>query len=149
MHILFTTIATPALMAGSAVYVGPALGGILNMTDTIIVSHTIGISNSGTLNENYNYFNGNTTNLVTAGGATTNSGPNHPTGAQKFVNPAGDDWRLAAGNPAINTGTNMGIYTDYFGNARPFGSGFDIGYHEFALRYLYLPNTLKGTSAGW
>ncbi|HQW36868.1 MAG TPA: hypothetical protein PKY60_15625, partial [Thermoflexales bacterium] len=116
MSIVFTTIANPTLMAGSAVYVGSATGATLNVTNTIIVSHTIGISNTRTVNEDYNYFNANPTKIVTSGGGVTNSGPNHPAGAQKFVNPAGDDWRLVTGNPAINTGTNAGVYTDYFGN---------------------------------
>ena len=127
LDIAFNTIASPTLAAGSAIYLDSDVDAPV-VRDTIIVNHAVGISvTTGTnAQEDYNYFDGNTVNTV---GPIT-SGANHPSGAQAFVNPAGDDWRLAAGNPAINTGTDAGIYTDYFGNVRPSGSGFDIGYHE-------------------
>ncbi|MBK8836546.1 MAG: hypothetical protein IPO29_17470, partial [Anaerolineae bacterium] len=61
------TIASPTLAAGSAIFV---VSGTLNLTNTIIASHTIGISRAGgTVNENFNLFFGNALNR--AGGILT------------------------------------------------------------------------------
>ncbi|HQW36867.1 MAG TPA: choice-of-anchor Q domain-containing protein [Thermoflexales bacterium] len=149
LNIAFTTIASPTQSGGAAVFVGSRPSATLNMTNTIIVNHAVGISNTGAVNENFNYFDGNGANI--AGSGTTTSGANHPSGAQASVNPVGDDWRLAAGNPAINTGTDIGIYTDYFGAVRPSGSGFDIGYHEAAVGTVIVRKVVVGTppTAPW
>ncbi len=48
-------------------------------------------------------------------------GPLTPTG----------DYRIAAGSPAIDTGTNDAPAADFFGTKRPQGPGFDIGAHEY------------------
>lgn len=48
----------------------------------------------------------------------------------KFVNMAGEDFRLASGSPAIDKGVNAGVTVDADGKARPQGGGFDIGAYE-------------------
>ena len=49
----------------------------------------------------------------------------------KLVNPAGGDFHLQAGSPAIDKGSPNGLTTDKDGNARPRGNGIDIGAYEF------------------
>ncbi len=52
--------------------------------------------------------------------------------AQLFVNPAGNDYHLLAGSPAIDAATSTSTpATDIEGTARPQGAGFDIGAYEF------------------
>lgn len=60
------------------------------------------------------------------------------TGNPKFVNPALDNEHLQLGSAALNTGVNAGVATDFDGQPRPAGPGFDIGYDEFYFN-LYLP----------
>lgn len=51
-----------------------------------------------------------------------------------FVNAAADNYRLKSGSPAIDKGKNVSSYnikTDFYGNSRPRGSGYDIGASEF------------------
>ena len=49
-----------------------------------------------------------------------------------FVNPAGNDYHLKAGSPAINAGTSTNAPTqDLEGTPRPVGAGIDIGAFEF------------------
>jgi hypothetical protein len=51
-----------------------------------------------------------------------------------LVNPGGTtavDYKLQSSSPCINTGTNVGITTDYWGSARPQGLAVDMGAHEY------------------
>lgn len=49
-----------------------------------------------------------------------------------FVNAAGGDYHLRAGSPAIDRGTSAGAPPyDFEGQARPSGSGVDIGHDEY------------------
>jgi hypothetical protein len=53
------------------------------------------------------------------------------TPAQLFVNPAGDNYQLKSGSPAINAGTALSdVPTDIRGVKRPQGAGYDIGCYE-------------------
>lgn len=48
----------------------------------------------------------------------------------KFVNAKGNDFHLEATSPAIDTGTNVGLIQDYYGNYVPQGLAPDIGAYE-------------------
>lgn len=49
-----------------------------------------------------------------------------------FVDPAGGDFHLREGSPAIDSGTPLpAVLTDLDGNPRPFGNGYDVGAYEF------------------
>ncbi len=52
-------------------------------------------------------------------------------GAPAFVNAAGNDYHITTSSVAKDTGVNAGVTTDMDGEARPFGSGYDIGADEF------------------
>jgi parallel beta-helix repeat protein len=49
-----------------------------------------------------------------------------------FVNPAGNDYRLTAGSPAIDAGTNLSpdVVADIVGTTRPQRTAYDIGCYE-------------------
>lgn len=123
--ILFTTIAAPALTAGSALYTNK---GTVNLTNTIITSHTIGIEQIDTaeVNEANMLFFGNTANTagtVNSGGGTVNADP-------AFRDPAGSNYRLQLGSPAIDAGVDLGVNSDLDTAPRPIFAGFDIGAYE-------------------
>lgn len=55
------------------------------------------------------------------------------TASALFANPAGDDYHLKSGSPAINTGTSsFAPPADFAGLPRPAGAAIDIGAYEFA-----------------
>jgi predicted outer membrane repeat protein len=105
-----------------------ATNSTVKITDTIITSHTVAISNSdGTVYEDYNLFFVNVTNTIgsiTSGGHSLIGNPN-------FVDPVNGDYHLRFPSPAIDHGIDVGVYTDLDGNSRPYGAGFDIGAYEF------------------
>jgi predicted outer membrane repeat protein len=133
MQILHTTIASPTVVSGSAIYI---VSGTVSITDTIIVSHSIGISHTaGTVYEDYNLFFGNDQVGFISGGT------NDVSGDPWFVNPASDNYHLTIASAAIDAGTDAGVTADFDGDPRPIGAGFDIGYDEFGFPTwrLYLP----------
>jgi parallel beta-helix repeat protein len=59
-------------------------------------------------------------------------GDHHVEGDPRFANPAAGDLHLQADSPAIDQGTVTGTpATDYDGQARPDGAGYDIGADEY------------------
>jgi len=103
------------------------LRGSLDLSNTLIANHAIGINNAGgTVTEDYNLFYGNITDTV---GVTM--GAHSLVGDPRFIDPAHDDYHLALGSAAIDHGVDAVAYTDLDGNVRPIGPGFDIGAYEY------------------
>jgi predicted outer membrane repeat protein len=131
--ILHNTIVDRGLNTGQAIVLEK---GTFAITDTIVVSHAIAISQTtGSVREDYNLFFANGLDLA---GAIT-SGAHSFTGNPAFVNPAADNYHLSSTSAAIDAGTDAGVTYDYDGDPRPFGAGFDIGFDEAASTKLFLP----------
>ncbi|WP_420641886.1 choice-of-anchor Q domain-containing protein [Candidatus Leptofilum sp.] len=119
---------------GAAVEV---MSGTVGITNTIIVSHAIGISQtSGLVSQDYNLFFGNGVNTQ----GTVSGGANSLTDNPHFR----DSYHLDVGSAAIDAGTDLGVLTDFDGEIRPLNGGFDIGFDEINLAdflpaKLYLP----------
>jgi len=132
MRIIESTVASATVGAHAAI---AAINGTVDITDTIVASYSVGISQTaGIVHEDYNLFFGNGSNLA----GSVVSGAHHPTGDPLFVNPAAGDYHLSVGSPAIDSGTDGGQIVDFEGDPRPTGAGFDIGYDEFVAK-IYLP----------
>ena len=99
---------------------------------TGIIINTVDISNIVIRN---NIFSQNTSTIQIGSGvpqAQITSDHNLTSGDPKYVNPAGGDFHLQSGSPAIDTGSSSSApTTDFAGDARPQGAGYDIGSYEY------------------
>ena len=126
VEIVHTTIVRPSVGGTAAINVS---NGTTTIRNSIITNHPIGIDRTGgTVNENYNLFHGNTANL----NGTITSGGNSLNGAPHFVDPANHNYRIGPDSAAVNAGMDAGVTTDFDGETRAQGFGFDIGYDELA-----------------
>jgi predicted outer membrane repeat protein len=128
LDMLYTTVVKSfnAFGVDSAILVED---GRLGITNTIIASHTVGVHNeqgSGLVTGDYNLL----FNLTTPFQGAPIPGSHNVFSAPLFVNPALGDYHLAENSPAIDAGTDAGITTDFEGDVRPQGNGFDIGFDE-------------------
>ncbi len=107
------------------------------MTNTILVSHTVGITvtagNTATLN----------TTLWHANGTDYEGNVIHTN--DRSGDPAfdTDGYHLTSSSAAIDAGVDAGVTTDIDGDTRPWGEGHDIGADEFRQWYVYLPLVMK------
>jgi hypothetical protein len=120
----------------------------LTLTNNIIAGHTTGIYAYPDLNPNVVnathtlfYNNGDDTDgsSITSVYEIAGSDP-------LFLDPAGRDYHLRAGSPAIDAGVSVPwLANDVDGDARPWplGGNYDIGADEAHWRQVYLPNLLK------
>jgi hypothetical protein len=122
---MHATIASRTVAGGSAILVR---AGALTLTNTIIASHTIGISaTGGTVIENYTLFFRNGLDR----GAGIATGPNSRTGDPRFVSAVTGDFHINSTSLAKNVGVDAGVTTDFEGDARPQDAFFDIGFDEY------------------
>jgi len=131
--IVHATVTSPTVGTGQAIYVGHSAATV-NVTNTIVASYTTGIQRAGgtvnTVNEDYNLFFGNTNNIQ---GTVGSGGHSLADLAPVFVNQSSDDYHLGVGSAAIDNGADIGVTTDFEGDTRPQGHGFDIGCDESSL----------------
>lgn len=131
---------------GSGIHV---YSGTVVMTNTLIVSHTVGLSvhdNATVFLESTLWGNGAWSNgLDWSGGGTINFSNNHR-GNPDFVDPDAGDYHLASNSDAIDVGVDAGVMIDIDRQPRPYQIP-DIGADEYwppgVLKYIYLPLVIK------
>jgi hypothetical protein len=130
-RLLHTTIARNGGGDGSGIYItnDGANPGSVALTNTILVSHTVGIRVTGgnTATVNSILWFGTPTTISRAITATVTT-QNQRQGSPAF---AADGYHLTAVSAAIDRGVNAGVVTDIDGDPRPVGSGYDLGADEF------------------
>ncbi|MFN8597523.1 MAG: PKD domain-containing protein [Anaerolineae bacterium] len=130
---------------GSGVYLDNSGPSTAQLTNTILVSNTIGVfADTGTTaNLNATLFGGGTN----TSGSGTISNLNSHTGNPGFVNPTTGNYHLTSNSAAIDQGVNAGVTTDIDGDARPIGLGFDLGADEFYNPALSATKSASSSSA--
>lgn len=124
-HFIHTTLAHNTGGEGSGITTASSL----QMTNTILVEQSVGllIGASATARLDSTLWHGNGQDWEGSGLVTAT---HNYAGAPGFVNAAIGDYHLTASSPARDAGLDAGVYTDFEGEARPLGSGFDLGYDE-------------------
>lgn len=122
---------------------------IATLTNTILVSHTIGITvtagSTATLEATLWGVGAWANNLPWGGGSHILTGAINIWQGPDFANPAVVDYHLAAGSAAINRGVFNWVTTDIDGEPRV--GAPDLGADEYVLQ-VYLPLTLRSYLAG-
>ena len=127
---------------GEGIYVGGYGGSVVTLavTNTIVTGFDVGITSampaSSTIAVDRVLFWDNADDGI--------RGTNPVDGDPRFLNPAEDDYRLAAGSAAIDAGVDAGVAVDFEGESRPQGTAPDIGADEFSLLTIYLPDVKRG-----
>jgi len=126
--------------------IGVKSGQPITLVNTILVSHTVGISVTagstvtleGTLWGIGVWANG----TDWAGAGAILIGLVNVWGDPDFANPAGGDYHIRRGSAAVDAGVDAGVTTDMDGDPRPVGAGFDIGADEY-MPGVHLPLVVR------
>jgi parallel beta-helix repeat protein len=131
---------------GSGIHV---FSGTVVMTNTLIVSHTVGISvqdNATVFLESTLWGNGAWSNVLEWSGGGTINFSNNQWGTANFVDPDAGDYHIGSSSNAIDTGVDAGVTRDIDRQPRPYQEP-DIGADEYwppgLPIYIYLPLTNK------
>jgi parallel beta-helix repeat protein len=141
--LLHTTIARNDGGAGSGVYIADPSStpqrSTIWMTNTILVSHTVGIRITSGNTVTVDGILWHQTPITTSAGTTASvSVKGQRTGDPAF---AVDGYHLTIGSAAIDAGVDAGVLIDVDGDRRPVGRP-DLGADEWAVR-VYLPLVLR------
>ncbi|MCA9917899.1 MAG: tandem-95 repeat protein [Anaerolineales bacterium] len=124
VEILHTTFAAPDAATDAALTTNA--DGTLSVQNSIFAGHPTALEViTGTVSEDYNLFAG-----TTAVSGTVTQGDHSFVGDAAFVDAASGNYHLSANSEALNVAADLGIATDLDGDARPGGSGIDLGYDE-------------------
>ncbi len=119
-------------------------GATVALTNTLLVSHTVGITVTGGSTarlEGTLWGSGAWANLTDWGGdGAIVTGTVNVWGDPRFVNPDGGDYHIGVGSAARDKGVDAGVDEDIDGESRPEGNGYDIGADESGPQWdVYLP----------
>ena len=119
-------------------------GATVTLTNTVLVSHTVGITvatGSTAALEGTLWGSGAWANDVDwEGDGDISTGTVDVWGNPVFVNPEGSDYHIGRGSAARDAGVNAGVIEDIDGDERPEGAGYDIGADEYTPRWdVFLP----------
>lgn len=134
-HLLHNTIARNADGEGSGIYVTNTSGkhSTVVLTNTILVSHTVGITvtadSTATLEATL-WGSGDWANDLPWGGSGQVFTSTDVFGNPAFVDPDSGDYHLGAWSAAIDKGLSTWVSTDVDGDPRSFGSAPDLGADE-------------------
>jgi len=136
MLLIHNTIAHNQGGDGSGIYVGSSgdYTSTAILTNTILVSHTVGITvaeGNKAILEATLWGAGNWANESDWGGlGIIHTGTVNIWGDPQFVNPYLGDYHIGIGSAARDNGNSAGIDNDIDGEARPFWFAYDIGADE-------------------
>jgi len=132
-RLLHTTIARNTSGDGSGIYVtnfATAYSAVM-LTNTILTSHTVGISVTGgnTVTMNAVLWYGTPVTVSQATTATVIMQNQH-LGDPALVDPNEGNYHIGPGSAAADKGVDAGVYDDIDGDSRPSGAGYDLGADE-------------------
>ena len=143
VEIANNTIVGDLTGSGAGIDVLDAGPGTLELTNNIVVSHTIGIrrNDSASVTLASNDVWGNSTNYdgLSAGSGDIILDP-------EFEDPDNGDYHLGSDSPCIDAGTYVeGLYFDYDGDRRT-GRLLDIGADEYHMDPFFIPVAVRNYS---
>lgn len=121
--------------------------GDIQLSNTMVVSHAIGIHNQGVAGrvvQQYVLVDGNGTDVAGSVMGDTMM----IRAAPRFIDPLNRDYRLRSDSAAINAGRDVGVTTDIDGDRRPQHGGFDIGADEHSAPIGVMTARIEGAMSG-
>jgi hypothetical protein len=141
-RLVHNTVARNSGGDGSGIYVAPWGGGPANVSleNTILVSHSVGVSVTGSSTVTVNGILWYSTPItVSHSPSAVVTVQNQYPGDPAF---APDGYHLTSGSAAIDKGVDAGVATDIDGEPRPASVGYDLGADEIWYN-IYLPLVLR------
>jgi hypothetical protein len=148
VRMLHTTIAHNDGIGVNVNHFGVSNYSTVAMTNTILVSHTIGVfvdAGSAVTLEATLWGDGAWTNSTDwAGGGTIDTGTINIRDTPAFFMPDAFDYHILPDSKAVNAGVNAGVTTDIDGQVRPRDGLYDIGADELNdYVFVHLPLTVR------
>ena len=148
LQLVHNTIARNSGSRGSGVYVlnTGSMYSTVTLTNTILVSHTIGVTiasgNTATLEATLWGIGAWANETDTEGAGVIITGTINIIGDPAFVDPDAGDYHIGPNSAARDRGITTTVSNDIDGDPRPIGHGYDLGADEWAT-HVFLPVIFK------